>query len=162
MLAVNNKKFLLRLLQAADAGAVRPGLEAQLLRREQQHRAGDGRLRDGRLVKIADGRDLGAGKFALKGLVAAFDFGDELGDVVLRLGRRGLDAGAFLVVKPADEPDFLQKVFGRIRRKIEKGVFLADLSGNHKFSPAQRDKNSKNFDLKKGKIQGGPGRFWGI
>jgi hypothetical protein len=55
VLSVNNYELLIRLLQPTHARAVAPGLKTQFLRREQQHRAWDGRLRDGRLIKIPDG-----------------------------------------------------------------------------------------------------------
>src|ERR1700722_6235421 len=79
VLTVNNKKLLLRLLQLADARAIRPRLKAQLLRREKQDRPRNGRLADGRLVKIANGADFGAGQLPLERLVVAFDFENELG-----------------------------------------------------------------------------------
>ena len=81
VLAVNNQIFFFRLPQAAHAAAVAPGFKMQLLRREQQDGAGDRRLRVGGLIKIVDGADLVAGKFALERLVAVFDLGDELGEL---------------------------------------------------------------------------------
>ena len=105
VLPVDDQEFLIRLLQPPDARSVRPSLEPESLRGEEQHGAGNGRLGDGRLVEVPDGADLGAAQFALKGLVAPLNLGDELGDIVLLLNRVGLDLAALLAVKAADKAD---------------------------------------------------------
>ncbi len=131
VLAVDDEEIIFRLLQPADPAAVVPDVEAQLLRREQQDRSGNGRLRDRRLVEVADGADLGAGKFPLEGLVAPLDAGDELGDVVFLRHFLGLDRFTPFVVKPADEPHLGQQLLRPVRGEVEDGVFLADLCGDH-------------------------------
>jgi len=97
---------------------------------KQQHGARNRRLTDGGLVEIRDGLDLGARELALKGLVAALDPGDELGDLVLfgDLGRRDLLAFA---VEPADELDLPEQVFRRIGDEVEDAVLLTDPRGKH-------------------------------
>jgi hypothetical protein len=55
MLAVNDEKLVLGRLQMAHVFVAVERAELQGLRREQQHGPGNGRLRDGGLVKIADG-----------------------------------------------------------------------------------------------------------
>ena len=54
MLAVDDQEFLVRNLQMADGFIGVDRSELQLLRREQQHRAGNRRLGDGRLVEVPD------------------------------------------------------------------------------------------------------------
>src|SRR5205814_8900368 len=60
MLSVDDEKFLFRFLEVADGVAFIERLETQSLRSKQQHRAGDGRLRYGRFVKVPNRLHLGA------------------------------------------------------------------------------------------------------
>lgn len=114
VLAVDDEIFFLGLLQFTDAAAVGPRLEAEFLRGEEQDGARNGGLGDGGLVEIADGADLGAGEFALEGLVGPLDAGDELADVVLGGNFVGGDGAAFLVVEPADEAHVGEELFRRV------------------------------------------------
>ena len=131
VLSVDDEKLFLRLLQPADAAAVAPLLEAQLLGREEQDRSRNGRLRDGRFVEIADGPDFGTGQFPLEGFFAPLDAGDKLRHVITLLDLFGLNCPALLIVEPADEPHAGQQSFRRIRREVEHGIFLANLRGDH-------------------------------
>src|SRR5207302_10297422 len=108
-------------------------LETESLRSKQQHRAGDGRLRYGRFVKVPNRLHLGARQHALESFVAAFDAGDELADIVVGLDFVRFDGFAF-VVTPADEPHLGQEVFRWIGDKIEDCILLPNLRCCHYYA----------------------------
>src|SRR2546425_7835127 len=53
MLPIDNQKVFLRLLEPPDAAAILHHVKTELLRREEQDRARNRRLRHGRFVEIA-------------------------------------------------------------------------------------------------------------
>jgi len=138
VLSIDDEELFIRLLQLPDARAVGPRLKAQFLRREKQDGARNGRLRDGRLIKVADGADFRAGQFPLERLVVALDFGNELRDVILFLDLVGNNLAALFIVEPADEADTFQQMPGRIRGKIKQGILLPDLCRDHKIKRVSR------------------------
>ena len=75
--------------------------------------------------------DFGARQFALKRLVAAFDLGDELGDVILLLDRLRRNRPALLIEIAADETHPRQQLLRRIGGKIKHRILLANLCGDH-------------------------------
>src|SRR5436190_21802978 len=105
MLAVDDKKFLLRFLQVPHRLAAFDGLEAQPLSGEQQNSPWYRWLADGSFVKVLNGSYFRAGEPALKSLFAALNTGDELCHIILRRQFLRLDLLAF-IVKTADEADF--------------------------------------------------------
>ncbi len=130
MLPVNYQKFLLRFLQMPDRLAAIERLKAQLLRREQQHRAGYGWLGNSGLIKIANRAHLGAGQQALERLLAPLDARNKLRHVILLRYLLGFNLFA-LIVKPADEAHLGQEVFRGVRHKVKRRIFLANLRSNH-------------------------------
>ena len=77
----------------------------------------------GHLVEVPQRPHLGPGKLALESLVRALDAGDELGDfVVLGNGMRR-DLLTF-AIEPADEPDLVEHVLGRVAGEVKNAVLL--------------------------------------
>src|SRR5438552_840159 len=102
VLAVNDQKLLLRVLEMPYCFVSLERLEAELLRREQENRARYGWLANGCFVKVADRSHLRAREPALKSLFVPFNPGDELRHIVLGGRLLGFDFGTF-IVKSADE-----------------------------------------------------------
>src|SRR6185369_3839022 len=100
------------LAQAARA-AFAVAAEVEPLGGEEQDRAGDGRLRDRRLVEVLQLAHLGARQGALEGVVVALDLGDELRDVVVLANARWSDFLA-VAVEAADKANLRQKVLGAV------------------------------------------------
>jgi hypothetical protein len=104
---------------------------AQRVAREQQHRAGDGRLADRRLVVVLDGGDLRARQLALEGGVGPLDLADEGGHLVVVARLFGREAAFSLGVEARDEADALEQILGRVSGEIEDAVLLAYLGREH-------------------------------
>src|SRR5204863_893898 len=138
--AVDDQIFRRRLGQrAVPAVAVRAEIET--VGGEEQHRAGNRRLRDRGLVEVLQLLHLRARQRALEGLVVALDLGDELGDVIVgRDARRG-DLLA-VAVETADEPHLGHQVLSAVISEIKDAVLLADLRRLHwtllRFPPPRR------------------------
>ena len=131
MLPIDDQEFLLRRLQFADRTSFIQRLEAQLLRRKQQDCAGDRRLRDCRLVEIANLFHFRARKLPLKCFFVALDAGDELRHVIVFSGFLGRDR-SFLAVEAADEPHLFQQFFRWISREVKNRVLLPNPCRNHR------------------------------
>src|SRR5258706_6629778 len=125
VLAVDDQEFRGRFAQRADA-ALAARAKRQALGGEEQHRAGNRRLRNRRLVEILELPDLGAGDRALESVVVALDLGDELRDVVVLRDAAGRDLLA-LAVEAADEAHLRQQVLGPVADEVKDAVLLSDL-----------------------------------
>src|SRR5262245_10078857 len=156
VLAVDHEEALARLLQVADVLELAQRVEAQLLGREQEHRARDRRLAHGRLVEILDGRDLRARDLALEGRVALLDLPDEDGHLVVAGDLLRLDAPV-LGVEAADEADLREQVLCRVRDEVEDAVLLADLGRDHSSPPWSLGRRSYSRPARRSRDNGPTG-----
>src|SRR5688572_12065076 len=129
VLAIDDQVLGRGLAQAAGR-AVAVGAEVEALGGEQQHRAGNRRLRDRRLVEVLELAHLGARQRALEGVVVALDLGDELRDVVV-FGDAAWSDLLVLAVEAADEAHLRQQVLGAVADEVKDAVLLPDLRRLH-------------------------------
>ena len=71
---------------------------------------------------------------SLEGLIAALDFGDELGDVIGLIDLLGLDLAAFLIIEATDETDFVEQPVGGVGGEVKNSILLANLCGDNSLS----------------------------
>ena len=107
------------------------GSKRELVGREEQHRAGDGRLAHRGLVEVLDRAHLRPRHLPLEGGVGPLDLRDEVRHVVVAFGFFGRDGSFALGVEARDEAHLVEQVLGGIGGEVEDAVLLAYLRGEH-------------------------------
>ena len=134
VLSVDHQVFALRLAEMAYGFRVSRPLEAERLVRKNQNRPGNHRLCDDRLIKIDDLFHLLPVQLALKSLLAPFNAGDELGDVVM-LGDLRLSNLLTFKKIPARKPHLVQEVDRIVGDEVKRAFLLTDARRKHGCPP---------------------------